>query len=201
MTMKRTLIRLDQWLRKNRPVYYRNLNPGLSESEFENLEKQFGQPFPEQLKILYEWKNGQSKDEEESFWYYMDFQDLESVIMEWDWTIKNLYKPSEAPLLYGKNWLKILALGNDDGLCLDVDGELFLENELGESGQIVYFIHDTEELSIYYPDLNTMLKVITAQFEAGVYGHVKEDGSTIFQPIDLDLADKIESQVLEDQLD
>ena len=54
--------RLDSWLRQNRPEFYQQLLPGLSDEELANFEKTLGVELPDDFKLLYQWKNGEQDD-------------------------------------------------------------------------------------------------------------------------------------------
>lgn len=54
--------RLDNWLQSNRPEYYAQLLPGLSDEEISNFERSLNVELPLDFKSFYKWKNGQKDD-------------------------------------------------------------------------------------------------------------------------------------------
>lgn len=187
--MKHIINRLDQWIRENRAEYYRDLNPGLSDSEIKDWEDKFGFEFPEDFKTLYQWRNGQRDQRGENREYFVSyhfFNDIEMVYGQWEFGNDELVDFNEDGIIaWGKSWLRFLCALNDDGYCLDVDGNL------GEPGNIIYFIHDGDN-DVVYPNLKTMMEIIVNQFELGAYGYKLTDcGETTFELIDQEKADKI----------
>ncbi len=60
--MNELVRQLDEWLQRNRPDYYQQLLPGLSEREIHDVAQLLGVTLPDDLQTLYRWKNGQSSD-------------------------------------------------------------------------------------------------------------------------------------------
>ncbi|HEY9729582.1 MAG TPA: SMI1/KNR4 family protein, partial [Chroococcales cyanobacterium] len=59
--------RLDRWLRQNRPGYYSQLLPGLTDEQIMEFEEALGISLPPDFKLLYKWKNGQPSGHYDSF--------------------------------------------------------------------------------------------------------------------------------------
>src|SRR5689334_2495946 len=77
--MEQIINRLDQWIQKNRPEYYKILKPGLSDNEIKEWEIKFGFEFPQDFKALYQWKNGQPDACREYFYDYCFFDPIETM--------------------------------------------------------------------------------------------------------------------------
>jgi hypothetical protein len=77
--MEDLIQRLDSWLKQNRPEYYAQLLPGLSDEELTAFEKTLGVALPDEFKLLYQWRNGQ-KDELDCFIHNLAWLKAESVI-------------------------------------------------------------------------------------------------------------------------
>jgi len=73
------LTRLDQWLRKHRPGFVKQLRPGASAKDLSNLEAALGVPTPEELRALLAWHNGQDAGSTAGFeedWMLMSTADI-----------------------------------------------------------------------------------------------------------------------------
>lgn len=65
--MQKQLEILDSHLRISRPDFYLKLNASLKENEIKTLGEKYNITIPDDLKRLYQWKNGQSSDCYDSF--------------------------------------------------------------------------------------------------------------------------------------
>lgn len=55
------LERIMNWLRKHQPEYADSFLPGLTSSEIQAVEAEFGYKLPEEIYTLYQWRNGTEK--------------------------------------------------------------------------------------------------------------------------------------------
>ena len=188
--MKDIIQRIDRWLQANRPNYYKNLEPGLSTQEIIEWEAKIGFVFPEDFKILYQWKNGQIDESREYFMDFSFFDPIEMVFEQWeDGNVDLVDFNNDETIAWGPSWLRIMSGFDADGYCLDVKGDL------GKPGQIVYFIHDAENF-IIYPDLKTMFNVMATKFEEGVYKCSEQEGKSKIEIIDEEKAKKITNRLV-----
>lgn len=142
--MRKTVDKLDKWLCENKPEYYQMLNPGLSDDDIRNWESKFGFGLPEDLKILYQWKNGSTDECREYFFEYCFFDPIEMLYEQWDFGKEDLLEYNEeGKVNWGKSWLRFMSTWNGDGYCLDMNGDL------GEPGNIVYYVHDSDGVIMY----------------------------------------------------
>ncbi len=56
------LEKIMNWLKKHQPEYAASFLPGLTSSEIEAAEAEFGYKLPEEIYALYQWRNGTEKD-------------------------------------------------------------------------------------------------------------------------------------------
>src|SRR5947209_3402000 len=71
--------RLDGWLAKNRPDYYKELEPGASEEQVAALESQLGVTLPDELRDLLKWRNGQGPKNFDSIYYNFSFMSADEI--------------------------------------------------------------------------------------------------------------------------
>lgn len=76
--MKETLHRLGEILQRNYPSGYAQLNQGLLNDQILHIEQKFKINLPENLKLLYRWKNGQ-KEEAFPVLFFGNYFSLEKV--------------------------------------------------------------------------------------------------------------------------
>jgi len=179
--MKEIIAKLDKWLKKNRPDYYKNLNSGLSDEEIIHWEKQFGFEFPEDFKMLYQWKNGQKKTEQDEGLFDADiFDEMKTVHEQWTMFGDDLLDLNEEDnIAWGESWLPFMRFRhNSNSYCLDVKGEL------GKAGSIVYLTEDAAPLEVMFSNLQTMLEMIINQFEEDVYAYIQNKGKFISESTD-----------------
>lgn len=183
--MKELMSRLDSWLKTNRPDFYRQLSPGVSESEIDAFEDSLGFKLPQSFKELYMWKNGQSCSD--AFQYNREFLDLESVrenrdlsngcLEGGDFDLANWWHPK---------WIPFLKHCGGDLLCLDMDGTFG-----GVPGQILYYYHDSSDRTIQFPSLGNWLDWFVVTLEAGMW----EENEYGFQPKDYARVNSIMKQM------
>jgi len=170
------ICRLEDWLKINRPDYYAVLLPGLSSVELGEIERALGVAFPEDLRSLYAWKNGQ--DPLAFVGLFRNFAWLSSneLVAHWesntmllrrgDFTTEGWWSP---------NWIPFLHNGGGDLYCVDSAG-------LGGSEPILFFDHESESRLAEFDHLEAWLKTIVESFEAGCWREA--DGEMI--PVDSD---------------
>jgi cell wall assembly regulator SMI1 len=170
--------RLDQWLQAHRPIYYQELLPGLTDSEYEKFEERLGLRAPAAFRALYQWRNGQSAKCYKGFQDNRQFASAECILgskqildemnegneeggFDSGFAMANWWSPS---------WIPFLDNGGGDHLCLDLGGAF-----TGRPGQLITFWHDWENRSIEYPSLELWLEIFVGSLEAGLWADVKGD--------------------------
>jgi cell wall assembly regulator SMI1 len=176
--MKDLLIRLDHWLRANRPEYHRQLLAGRTEAELAAFEDSLGFGLPQSFKDLYLWRDGQAPDCRDAFQYNRDFQRLEDAAESRE--ILNGCREGgdfEREDWWNPRWVPFLRHWGGDLLCVDMDG-----NFGGRPGQVLYFYHDSADRTIEFPSLESWLDCFVSSLEAGMW----EENNYGFQPKDDD---------------
>lgn len=183
--------RLDGWIKTNRPIYYKDLNKGLSNNEIKQWQDKFGFKFPKEFKCLYQWRNGQlSSNDNDFFFDFHLFDNIEKVYDAWCFGNKDLVEYNNEDIIFwGPSWLKCFSTWTNNGFCLDVNGDL------GILGGMVNFIQDGES-NVHYPNLKIMLEIVVSQFEQGVYGNNKKDFENGFELIDYEKANQIYNEII-----
>jgi cell wall assembly regulator SMI1 len=73
------LERMERWLAANRPDYFEQLQPGVSDAQLDAFETQFSLTLPVALRALYRWRNGQAEGNYKSLQMNRMFSSLESA--------------------------------------------------------------------------------------------------------------------------
>lgn len=172
--MIETIKKLDNWLKENRNEYYSKLNNGLTSEQMKDWEAKLGFNFPNDFKVLYQWKNGQKPENRECFFGHLYFDPIEVVYEQWEFGNEDLTQFNEDDtIVWGESWLQFMSAIDSNGYCLDVNGDF------KEPGNIIYYIHDDENEALF-ANLETMMEMILNQFEQGVYGYAQADGVISF---------------------
>ena len=112
--MKKELEKLNENLKEFRSELYSELNDGLSESEIEEYEKNLNTKFPEDLKELYMWKNGQNIDCYDSFVNNSVFISLERSMEIVKEHLELSKTEFETLNWWNKSWIPILDNGGGE---------------------------------------------------------------------------------------
>ena len=175
--MIKTVKKLDTWLKENRNGFYKKLNKGLTDTEIQVWENNFGFKFPEEFKTLYQWKNGQKAENRECFFNHLYFNPIEVVYEQWEIGNEDLTEFNEEDdIVWGESWFKFMSSIDDNGYCLDVNGDF------KDAGNIIFYAHDGDN-EVIFRDLKTIVEMIINQFEEGVYGYKKENDIISFSLI------------------
>jgi cell wall assembly regulator SMI1 len=153
--MKQYWERIEAWIKKNRPEFLDDLNPGATEEEFEVVEKIIQVHLPEDLKEFYRCHNGQKSEFEYSLFFGCDLLSLEEIARQWNvWkdvgadgvmnedmeadmasmpegVIKHLYT--------SERWIPFIHDGGGNHIGIDYDPD-----EEGIIGQIIVFGRDED---------------------------------------------------------
>lgn len=157
-----TLIeRLDKWLAENRPEYYQQLNPGLTEEELSNLEANIENPLPDDLKEFLRWRNGQGLRNFKSIYYnyqLMDADDIaDSAGVNNDMLANGEFSK---PNWWNPKWIPFLSNGGGDYYCIDLVGSFN-----GTPGQVIEFNHDYEGRDIQHPSFAAWFQTLVEACE------------------------------------
>lgn len=159
--MKNTLEKLDQYICEKRPDFYQELNPGLSETEIKALEEKYKRQIPGDLKLLYQWKNGQSEEAYDSFMNNSTFTPLETALEEAQEFTGMIGFDFDVENWWNEHWIPVFTNGGGDHICYDAGG-IFT----GKAGQLVEFWHADNDRNVIAPDLESFLNELNNYYEA-----------------------------------
>lgn len=163
--LKESLERILAWLKANNPVVASALLPGLSEKEIREKTKDLGYEPPQELLILYQWRNGTPDDFDAPFIWYHTFGRLERALKD---RKTMLAKASDTS--WDKSWFPIF----------DFQGEEYFVSCAKEPTTArpvrYYFIEETATYPCYI-NLTTMMETAAAIYESGAVKVVNEQGA------------------------
>lgn len=154
------ITRLDRWLVTNRPEYYAQLRPGVTDVELDSVEARFGLSLPVSFRHLYQWRDGQ--DGYDSIQHNRMFMPLESVISTKE--LNDGFIGNDFPTLewWRREWVPFLENGAGDCLVIDLLGI-----NGGRPGQVVTFWHDWDNRAVEFPSLDAWLQDLVESMESG----------------------------------
>ncbi|KAJ53004.1 cell wall assembly regulator SMI1 [Clostridium tetanomorphum] len=158
--MQNQLEILDTYLRKLRPDFYSELNDPLKENEIKDLEAKFNVILPEDLKLLYKWKNGQKGNCYESFANNSTFIPLEEALNSAKELTSMIDSDFDIDNWWNENWIPILENGGGDSICYDIAG-IFTN----EKGQLIEFWHEDNDRNVIAPNLKSFIEAINRFYE------------------------------------
>jgi len=164
--------RLDKWLAKNVPEYYKELEPGISEQEVAALEAQLGVALPGEFRELLKWRNGQGPRNFDSIYYNFSLMSADEI----EGTRSTNNKLLKAGDFDQKNWwfpeyVPFLSNGGGDNYCIDYAGSFS-----GTKGQIIVWNHDYEARPIEHVDFHHWLQTLVVGLERGYLEHDEDYG-------------------------
>lgn len=162
--MVKPLEEIDLWIRSNRPGYYAELQPGVSDEQLNRFEQQFSVKLPAAFRELYRWKNGQPNSCSDSFVenrMFTPLEDMAETKKELDAMIGTDF---EDPTTWRRGWIPFLSNGGGDHLCLDMGAE-----DGGAIGQLIAYWHADEDRPIEFPSTEAWLQEISGQMKDGTF--------------------------------
>ncbi len=168
--MKKELEKLNENLKEFRSELYSELNDGLTESEIEVYEKKLNTKFPEDLKEIYIWKNGQNIDCYDSFVNNSTFISLERSLE----IVKEHLELNESELnvlnWWNKSWIPIFDNGGGDFICYDLEGTF-----TSQKGQLVEFCHEEKYRNVISPNLEKFISKLNKFYKENEEDEIDED--------------------------
>ena len=153
--MEDQLAALDNCLRTLRPEFYSALNEPVSEAEVQTLEAKFNTKLPEDLKLLYRWKNGQDQACYDVFVNNSVFLPLEEALDITSELTTMIGLDFEIENWWNENWIPIFNNGGGDLICYDCQG-IFT----GNAGQLIEFWHADNDRNVIAPNLESFIAAI-----------------------------------------
>jgi len=163
------LSRLEAWLKRHRPRYYRALLPRATAAVLDALPTRLGIPLPADLRRLLAWHNGQRADFPGKFeqdWRLMSAEEIVAAKSEMD---------SDGPDGWDPTWIPFL----DD----DAGDYLFLDSR-EPNGPVRAFWLGQRQQPIVSPSLSAWLEDFVAALERGEYVEDPERGTFMRQAND-----------------
>ncbi len=107
------LARVERWIQQHRPRFARALLPGATAEQVDAAQQQLGRAFPEEVRELLSWHNGQDPDVIGTFegpFFLMSADQIAEVVADLE---------AQPPEGWHKGWLPFLDDDSDDYLVLD----------------------------------------------------------------------------------
>lgn len=158
--MDSTLQKLNQNLLSLRPEFYKSLNEPLNDKHIEALEKKYNIVLPEDVKVLYKWKNGQADTRFESFVNNSMFISLEDALNTASENTSMIGFDFEIENWWNAKWIPLFHNGGGDYICYDCDGTF-----TGHAGQIIEFWHADNDRNVIAPNLESFLSQLNLYYE------------------------------------
>lgn len=189
--MKAVLERLDTWLETNLDEVHADLAPGCSEAALAEFEELVGRDFPESLKALYRWHDGQKGKASTGPFFGLTFLPLAEALKHWaswkdlveEWSDEDMAAASDfcssvppgaiKPLYANRYWIPFAYDYGGNHLGVDLDPA-----EQGSVGQVINFGRDEEEKFVVASSVEAFVEWLVEQFETGnVAIRVEDDGA------------------------
>lgn len=145
--MKQQWVRLEAYLKANKPALLADLNPPATDAEIYELEQQLGMTLPADFVKFLKTHNGQ-KGKAEWLFDGNEFLSIRNILMSWSAWVDlmeggdfddRVSKP-DSGIQTGwwlKGWIPFASNGGGDYLCLDLN-----PSESGDVGQVIKVFHD-----------------------------------------------------------
>jgi cell wall assembly regulator SMI1 len=186
--MKAAMERLEKWLETNIPEIREDLAPGCSDAAIVEFESLVGRPFPESLKNLYKWHDGQRGATNSGLFYGLEFLSLAKARENWEswkdiideWSPEEMTEgsafctsgtPDAVQALYANRYWIPFAYdycGNHLGVDLDPGAR-------GTVGQVINFGSDEEDKYVVATSVAAFMEWLVDQLESGNFAISEED--------------------------
>lgn len=158
--MEKILQTLDLHIQKSRPELYGYLNPPLNDDDFLRVEIQINTQIPEDLKALYQWKNGQESGCYDAFVNNSMFIPLEEALEIAQELTSMIGEDFEIENWWNENWIPIFHNGGGDYICYDTRG-IFT----GNAGQIIEYWNRDNDRNVIAASLEDFLNQLNAYYK------------------------------------
>lgn len=158
--MKTELKKLDSLLKEKRADLYVKLNPPLTEAGIADLEKEYKVVLPDDVKELYLWKNGQSREGFKAFVSGFLFEPLEDVLLSAKEFTAMIGDEFFLENQWNENWFPIFRDGGGSRICYDQEGTF-----TGEKGQLLTYLQGYDDRHVIAPNLSGYLQHLIKYYE------------------------------------
>lgn len=159
-SMEEILEKLDLHIKKFRPEFYECLKTPLVEDEIQRLEFQYNIRIPEDLRRLYQWKNGQESSCYDAFVNNSMFITLEEALDIAQELTSMIGTDFEIENWWNENWIPIFHNGSGDYICYDLKG-IFT----GNKGQILEFWNRDNDRNVIAANFEDFLSQLNSYYE------------------------------------
>ena len=153
------LVAARSWLSRNRPDYYVQLLPGLTDAEWVSFASRLGMTMPDGFRVLYQWRNGH-RDEPAACFHgnrnWMSSEDIIRVKEMMDGMIGFDFEPG----WWERAWLPFLHNGGGSHLCVNTVG-----TDGGKPGQLVEFWNRDVDRPVVSPSIEHWLNNFVTSLE------------------------------------
>jgi cell wall assembly regulator SMI1 len=154
--------RMDSWLKANRPDYYVQLQPGVTEARLDAFESRFSLKLPAPFRQIYRWRNGQNPMSTDAIQMNWGFSPLEDIADSKDNLDGMIGYDFDDPRWWRRGWVPFLHNGGGSYLCLDVAAE-----DGGRPGQLIEFWKTDADRPVEYASVDAWLEQLVAAMENG----------------------------------
>lgn len=191
--------RLEAWLEKEYPEMLADLNPGCSQEQLIDVEKEIGVQLPESVKSFYLIHDGQKSEDYQGIFYDVAFLPLDRMVRErrtWCEIIDSYGEegmraefdefqvslmPDKVKAMYAnKKWIPFAVIWDNCYLGLDFDPEVN-----GKVGQVINFGREEEQKTVIADSFEAFIDWYINELERGNYLIGYEDESNYFIPKEL----------------
>jgi len=186
--MKAVMERLEKWLEANIPEIREDLAPGCSDAVIAEFENLVGRPFPESLKDLYRWHDGQRGATNSGLFYGLEFLSLAKARENWEswkdiidgWSPEEMTEtsafctsgtPDAVQALYANRyWIPFAYDYGGNHLGVDLDPGV-----RGTVGQVINFGGDEDDKYVVASSVAAFMEWLVDQLESGNFAISEED--------------------------
>jgi cell wall assembly regulator SMI1 len=159
--MDELLVRTDRALSAHRPDLYAALLTGATDAELNAFEERFSLKLPQEFRLLYQWRNGQSPRSFDSLHDNRIFSTLSEIVETKEILDGMVGYDFDDPRWWRHAWVPFLSNGGGSHLCLDLAAQ-----DGGKPGQLVAFWKADADRPIEYSDLAAWLAEVVTSLEA-----------------------------------
>jgi len=173
-SMPTLLARLESVLQERAPGVLSSLQPGLTDQAISALEAQGGLALTDELKALYQWRNGSPISARRDFIPVHKFLPLDHAIAQRAAIRSQRGASFVQRVVFGAfaahrtDWLTVFDDGSGDGYFFDPDRPT--------AGGSFFYCFAEDSTYLFFPSVRNFLAGIIECFEKGAY-HIKPDGS------------------------
>lgn len=186
------IVRLESVLKTKAPYVLESLQPGLTSEQIGNLEKESGIRLPDEIRAIYQWRNGTARPSKgvlNDFIPIHRFLSLEEALGEKTITQSQVSKATTLQRAASRvfaghrdSWICLFSDGAGDGYYFDPTRKL-------SEGAVFYCFAETTSYT-FFPSIKNLLSAITKCYERDVF-YIKQGSNPPELEENFELAPKI----------